>query len=314
MYPTFALIIPTLNAEHDLPELFDGILSQSLQPNKILVIDSHSTDNTLALLDKLPVIIHSINRSDFDHGGTRQLGTMLVNTDLYVFMTQDAIPAHPDTFKNLIHALLANEKMGCVYGRQLPKKNADPISIHGRLFNYPETSYIRSYEDRKKYGIKTCFNSDNLAAYRKSALNEIGGFPHPMITGEDAFVAATLLKHGYLIGYVSTALIYHSHNLTLRQEFHRYFSVGVFHRRAHWILKEFSTADSEGFRFVTSELVFLLKQKKILWIMKAFFSTVIKYLAYKIGLHEQYIPFRIKKKWGVSKNFWIMEQSKAFSL
>ena len=62
------------------------------------------------------------------------------------------------------------------YGRQLPYENASLFASHLREFNYGTKSYIRTYDDREKYGIKTAFLSDSFAAYRRSALESIDWF------------------------------------------------------------------------------------------------------------------------------------------
>lgn len=304
MAPSVALIIPVFNAEKDIPALFAGITQQTLQPDTILIIDSSSTDKTRLLLAEYNVVIHTIPQHEFDHSGTRRLGTELVDADVYILMTQDAYPANPNTFAKLVENLFLEEKIGCAYGRQLPKSEATPLSIHGRLFNYPDNSQTKYFSDRKNLGIKTCFNSDNLAAYKKEALQSVGGFPQKLLTAEDAYVAAKLLLQGYAIRYASEACIYHSHNLSLKQEFHRYFSIGVFHRQEKWIINEFSAADSEGLRFIRSEMRYLLQQKKYLEIPKAFASTVVKLIGYKIGLYESFIPIMFKKSFGVNQSFW----------
>lgn len=306
--PSVALVIPVFNAEQDIPMLFAGIMQQSLQPDTILIIDSSSTDKTRELLAQYPVVIHTIPQHEFDHGGTRRLATELVNADVYIFMTQDAYPANSNTFKKLVENLYLSEKIGVAYGRQLPKSEANPLSIHGRLFNYPEQSSIKYLVDRNKLGIKTCFNSDNLAAYKKSALQSIGGFPKKLLTGEDAYVGAKLILQGYGIAYNANACIYHSHNLSLKQEFHRYFSIGVFHAQQPWIIEEFRAADSEGLRFVVSEMRYLFNNKKYFWIPRAIISTFIKFASYKLGFYEPLIPSVIKKSLGINPAFWTKKE------
>ena len=303
--PTVALILPTYNAEADLPQLLSALKNQTLQPTHFLVIDSSSTDNTRKILTDYGATIHVINKNEFNHGGTRRLATELINTDIYIVMTQDAIPAQSDTFERLITALLSNNNIGCAYGRQLPKEGATAISAHGRFMNYPEKSVTRYYADKEKYGIKTCFNSDNLAAYRQSALNTIGGFPKNVLTAEDAYVAAKMLTHGFAVHYAADATIFHSHNFSLLEEFHRYFSIGVFHRKEKWILDTFNSATKEGFRFVQSEIRFLWNEKKSYLIPAAIISTFVKYFAYQLGKNENLIPFALKRQWGINKSYWL---------
>lgn len=302
---TFALILLTLNASKEIPSLFNAIAKQTTQPNDILVIDSSSTDNTRELLSQYPAKVHIIPKNTFDHGGTRQLGVQLIDADIYLFLTQDAIPAHPECFENMIQALLQNDSIGCAFGRQIPHVNANPLSRHARLFNYPPQSIVKNYEDKKKYGVKTYFNSNSFAAYKKTALQKVGGFPSYLMLGEDNYVAAKMLMQGYSVHYTADACVYHSHNFNLLQEFHRYFSIGISHRDAHWLIEEFGTANSEGFRFILSELNFLIKNRQVHWIFKMIPSTLIKYVGYKLGLNEKKIPLFIKKRWGINPNYWI---------
>ncbi len=300
-----ALIIPIYNAGAEIPTLLPAIMQQTLQPNHILIIDSSSTDQSQALLADYPVTIHTIPKKSFDHGGTRRLATQLIDADIYLYLTQDAFPAHPDSFKHLIELLVLQDTIACAYGRQLPKPDATALSAHARLFNYPTTDQIRTYQDKDKYGIKTCFNSDSFAAYKKVPLEAIGNFPDHLISGEDAYVAAKLLIQGYSIAYAANATVFHSHNLSLKEEFHRYFSIGVFHGREKWLLRDFNSATGEGLRFVKSELKFLLENKKLYLLPRALLSTFIKYTAYQLGLNEKYIPYKIKKRMGINKSYWL---------
>ncbi len=302
-----ALIIPTLNAEAYLPSLLDGIFEQSYLPQQILVLDSESNDRTLEILKNYPLRVQQIARKDFDHGGTRKLATQLLDADIYIYMTQDALPANRDTFKALLTGFLAQEGAGCAYGRQLPKADASTLGAFDRLFNYPDKSHLRSYADRAFYGIKTCFISNSFAAYKKSALVEVGGFPEKLISSEDAYVAAKMLLKGYSISYVAEAAVYHSHNMSLSEKFHRYFSIGVFHSKENWLLKDFSGATSEGLRYLRTELSYLTKTGKFKLVPYALLSTGLSYLAYQLGLKERFIPLALKRQWGVNKKYWALD-------
>lgn len=284
--PIVALIIPTYNASQDIPALFAGILDQSHRPDIILVIDSSSTDNTLEQLKQYPVIIHSIPKATFNHGATRQLATTMVKADIYIFLTQDAIPAKNDTFKNMIQPFLDDSTIGCSYGQQLAKTNATPLSTHARLFNYPENSHMMTFNDKEKYKIKTCFNSNSFAAYRKSALERIGGFK-PTMMCEDMYAAAKMLMHDLKIYYNANAKVYHSHNFSLAQEFVRYQAIGIFHQQEPWIFNTFGNATAAGINYFLFELCYLIKQKKLHWIPRACLSTAVKYIGFKTGLSKK---------------------------
>ena len=95
-----ALIIPTYNAARYWAALSAGIRAQSLVPDRVIVIDSSSSDGTADLATQRR--IHGCRDSqpkDFNHGGTRQMGAELAeDADILIYLTQDAAPFGADAF------------------------------------------------------------------------------------------------------------------------------------------------------------------------------------------------------------------------
>ncbi|WP_412917830.1 glycosyltransferase [Meiothermus sp.] len=134
-------------------------------------------DSTVELAREFGFTVCQVNHAQFDHGGTRQLGAeLLPNVDLLIYMTQDAVLAASDAIELLVSAF-ADPKVGVAYGRQLPNLEANPIEAHARLFNYREHSEIRTMQDARSKGLRTAFNSNSFACYRRPALEQVGGFP-----------------------------------------------------------------------------------------------------------------------------------------
>ena len=50
----------------------------------------------------------------------------------------------------------------------------------------------------------------------------------------------------------------HSHAISLSKEASRYFDTGAFHARETWMLKTFGNANSEGKKFIKSEMRYLM--------------------------------------------------------
>ncbi|MCL5796669.1 MAG: glycosyltransferase, partial [Gammaproteobacteria bacterium] len=186
------------------------------------MIDSSSNDQTVVLAQQAGFQTHIIGKKEFNHGGTRQLAVSLLplDTDVVVFLTQDALLATYDAIQKLV-AVFEDEQVGCAYGRQLPHEDATVLAAHARLFNYGEQSYFRTSSDIPFYGIRTAFLSNSFAAYRVSALKKVGGFPNNLILAEDMIVAAKMLQSRYAVAYVADACVYHSHNYSPWQEFKR---------------------------------------------------------------------------------------------
>ncbi len=302
--PNVALIVPTLNAGPAFARWLEAYATQTCKPQYVLVIDSSSTDGTPERAERAGFRVHRIERHAFDHGGTRQLGAeLLPEAELLIYMTQDAVLATPDALERLLSAF-DDASIGLAYGRQLPYPEAGPIAAHARLFNYPPCSEVRSKEDITQKGIKAAFSSDSFACYRRSALEQVGGFPRSVIFGEDAHVAARMLLSGWKLAYVAEAQVYHSHDYTPWQEFTRYFDIGVFHARERELWRAFGGAEGEGLRYVRSELAYLW-QKAPGDIPSALWRTLLKYTAYRLGRLEAFLPAGLKQRLAMNRHYFV---------
>ncbi len=297
------VVVPTSNAAADWRELAAGILSQGLPPRQVVIIDSSSTDGTPELARHAGFHVISIHRQDFNHGGTRQAALAAAPwATIAVYLTQDAILATDDAIEHLV-APFQHTDVGATYGRQLPRLGAGPFEAHARLFNYPAQSLVRTWDSRTSLGLKAAFLSNSFAAYRVSALLEVGGFPTDVIMAEDTLVAALLLKRGWKTVYAADATVRHSHGYTALQEFRRYFDTGVYHARQGWLLQDFGSAGGEGLRFVRSELAYLKPRHQHL-VPLALLRTGAKVLGYRLGRKERFISSRLKRMLSMHRHFW----------
>jgi rhamnosyltransferase len=154
--------------------------------------------------------------------------------------------------------------------------------------------------------LKTAFLSNSFAAYRVSALREVGGFPKKVIFGEDMYVAAKFLESGYKIAYSADACVYHSHRYTILQEFSRYFDMGVFHAREPWLRQALGGAENEGLRFVISEIKYL--SRHAFWLIpEAMLRTIMRYAGFRLGLMEHHISLKNKRKISMNPGYFKTE-------
>ena len=297
------IVIPTYNAARYWGRSQQQLDEQQIPPCQIVIIDSSSTDNTRSLARAAGYQVVRIRKEEFNHGATRQLAcSYLPNSEFLVFMTQDAFLAQPDSIERLCRPF-EDPGVGAVYGRQMPREDADPIERHGRLFNYPAESQIRTMNSRGELGFKTAFFSNSFAAYRRSALEAVGGFPSDAIVSEEVTVVARMLMAGWKIAYQAEAEVIHSHHLTLLQEFSRYFDIGVHHGRAPWLLQAFGTAGSDGMRYMRSEFGFLLNNAP-LWLPYAALRILSRYTAYQLGVRAESLPRSLCKALSAHPSFW----------
>lgn len=301
---TLGVCLPLRNAGADALRLAAALRQQTLSPDRLLVVDSGSTDGSAAPFLALGAEVMAVAADAFDHGGSRRRAVeWLADCDVLLFLTQDAIPADPRSCERLVMALLAHEDCGAVYGRQLPRPGAGEGEAYARRFNYPPESAVKTAADIPRLGIKTAFISNSFAVYRREALTAVGGFPERMIVSEDTWVAARMLLAGWSVAYCAAAEVFHSHGYTLRQEWRRYFDIGVFHARQPWLRAAFGGAEGEGLRFLRRELAQAhpLVLPSILW------RCTVRFLAFRAGLLEAWLPLALKRQLSAQKAFWNQE-------
>jgi rhamnosyltransferase len=298
----FFVVVPTLNAAERWSRL-TSLLLESIAADRVLILDSSSTDETTHLATVAGFRVHAIARSQFNHGGTRQLAAeLLPDAEVLVFLTQDIELTQSAAIRCLLEAF-TDPSVAAAFGRQLPRRGATPVEAHARFYNYPAQSGVRTLSSREQLGFKAIFISNSFAAYRRKALMAVGGFPRDVIFGEDTITAAKLLLAGWKIAYVAEAKVYHSHSYTWKQEFQRYFDIGVLHHRESWMLDEFGGAGGEGGRFVRSELRYLWPRYSWL-IPSALIHTVAKLLGYRLGRVENLFSAGLKRRLSMNRLFW----------
>ncbi|MGE4500912.1 MAG: glycosyltransferase family 2 protein [Hydrogenovibrio sp.] len=297
----FNIFLPVFNAEKYIQFLSKKI---NKYKDKVVLVDSNSTDSTRSEFFRLGFVnISEIDSSSFDHGGTRSLAKDLCDGDIIVYLTQDALPLSSDDIERLV-SVFEDGSIGAAFGRQLPYEDTNFFGKHLREFNYPSQSYVRSIDDKEKYGIKTAFLSNSFAAYRRSAMDKIGWFKDGLILGEDTYAGAKLLQTGYKLAYVADAQVYHSHSYSVWEEFKRYFDIGVFHQMESWILAEFGKPEGEGMHYIKSEFSYLLKHKAHHLIPEFFVRNAMKFLGYKLGKHYSRLPRSWIKKFSMHHRWW----------
>jgi rhamnosyltransferase len=300
-----ALCIPTKNAGHQFTELLWGLARQTLQIDHLLIIDSGSTDDTVEVARDFGALVQVIPAGSFNHGGTRNLLRRWVEADIYIFLTQDVLPANQYTLENLVRPFEEFPETGMSYGRQLPRLGVGPIEAFSRLFSYPSQARLKKKSDADRWGIRTVACSNACAAYRRVAFDEAGGFPTAVIMCEDVYIAAKMLELGYGLYYAADAMVYHSHDYSIVQEFKRYFDVGVFYEsRTNWIVETYGRTGQNGRRFFVEGIKYLKHNGYPHLIPEWFARSLLKYLSYQLGAKERFLPVPLKKCFSMHNIFW----------
>ena len=306
------IIIPTYRPDDTFCLLLQKLQEQTFVVHRVIILN---TERELweSALEKYPIeqklmdlpceyeLIH-VKKTDFDHGGTRMLGASHSTADVMVFMTQDAVPADEYLIEQLVKGL-DNEDTAVAYARQLPNDDCSVIERYTRSFNYPDIDRRKGREDIKTLGIKTFFCSDVCAAYRKELFEKIGGFEEPVIFNEDMFFAAAAIMKGYYVQYAAKAKVKHSHNYTVKQQFHRNFDLAV-SQQQHPEIFESISSEAEGMKLVKSTVNYLCRIKKPYLIVSLGFQCIGKYAGYWMGKRYQRLSRKRILKYTMNRDFW----------
>ena len=156
----YDVIIPVYRPDEKLKRLINALLSQSLLPRRIILINTEREEflkfspeeEFLAQSPRLK--LYHISKAEFNHGSTRNYGVSLSDAPFFVCMTDDAIPAGNTMMEELLKPFVS-ESIGVSYARQLPDPDCGIIERYTRSFNYPEKERIKTAKDLPELGIKT---------------------------------------------------------------------------------------------------------------------------------------------------------------
>lgn len=294
---TIDILIPTYRPGAETAELLRRLANQVYPVHQLLIVNTEEKYWSPELEKAYPGCqVRHIRREEFDHGGTRDWMARQSAADILLFMTQDALPADNRLVSRLA-AMFADPQVKAAYARQLPRKNCSLLESYTRRFNYPPESAIKSREDLPELGIKAFFCSNVCAAYERKTYMELGGFPERTVFNEDMIYAGHLIEAGYSIAYVAEAKVYHSHNYSGRQQFHRNFDLAV-SQAQHPELFEKYPSEGEGIRLVKETAKYVCKIRKPWLLFPLVWQSGCKYAGYWLGKRYEKLPGWMVKRGG----------------
>ena len=295
------MVIPVLNAAAFLPSLLKAILAQKpVAPAEIILVDSHSTDNTVAIAKSYPEV-KIIPVDSFSHGRARNLGAREAQGEIIVLLTQDALPQGEHWLFHLL-APFADGQVGAVYSRQVPKDAAPPTEKYFLNYHFPAGEQVR----REKNGsaplaFKDVFFSNVSAAIRRELLVKYP-FDENLIMSEDQQFARELLEAGYATVYQPESVVIHSHAYSLRHAFRRYFD-SVYSLTVIFPGHDMAQSASIGVSYLRKELTFIAKNYP-LYLPYYFLYTLAKTGGTVCGHFAERLPKSILKKLSLHSYHW----------
>ena len=309
-------VIPVYQPDEKLLALLEGLSRQRVPVAAIHLVNTQRdlfadflraqgmTEEAFAARFPAVDLCH-IEKKDFDHGATRNLGAKRCSegTDVLLCMTQDAVPADENLTANLTEPFESDALLAACCARQLAAPGADAAERLSRQFNYPDASRTKSQEDFPELGIKTYFCSNVCAAYRMTLFYRLGGFPAPMIFNEDMVFAGRALQAGYRVRYCADARVVHSHNYGPMQQFHRNFDLGV-SQAQHPEIFAGAKSEGEGVRYVQAVLHVMQKEHCLREVPSFLVGCAFRYLGYREGKNYRKLSQKKILRYTGNRGFW----------
>ncbi len=302
------IIIPVYKPDNTFLTLIEKLEQQSVPVNRIIVMNTEQKYfdrliyGTSFQKDHHSVFVRHLSKREFDHGKTRNRGVQYSDAAYFIMMTQDAVPVDRYLVERLL-AQLRGEKIAVAYARQLAPEGSSEIEKYTRNFNYPEQSAIKTQADLGRLGLKTFFCSNVCAAYNRQIFDELGGFVKHTIFNEDMIYAAKAVEAGYGIAYTAQAGVFHSHNYTNIEQFHRNFDLGVSQAEHPEVFAAYPS-ESEGIRFVRQMIGHLGEVGLKRQIPHVVVQSGFKYMGYLLGKNYRSLPRGMVVRMSNSKEYW----------
>lgn len=199
---SYDVLIRCRNEIRDLPLTLDSIKRQSIIPNKIIFVDSGSTDGSLEFAIKNNFQIVNYKTDLFNYSRSLNLGMNEVKSEYVLILSAHCALYSNFAVENLLKTLKKYDAAG-VFGRQIPTKNSNPIDIRDLLTVFGREQII--YE---KYPFfHNAFSLISRSAWISQKFDEdVNGI-------EDRLWALNQCKRGKKIIYEPSAIAYHEHGL-----------------------------------------------------------------------------------------------------
>lgn len=232
MPPLISVVIPTLNGGPLFERALDRILAQQTDFEfDVTVIDSGSTDGTVAAVRARGLALLEIDRREFNHGATRDRAIAATRGELIALTVQDAEPLDERWLAGFARAFAEVPEAAGVYSRQMPRPGLNPI-LRERLLSWSATRTERGVQrlpDGKRLEDLPPLERLRLIAFDNvsSCLRRSCWLERPFgrrAFGEDLRWAKHWIENRKAIVFEPGSTVIHSHDSAVAYEFRRIYA------------------------------------------------------------------------------------------
>jgi len=213
-----SVVINVYNEEENIEDCLESLREQSLSDFELVVVDDGSTDDTMKIVEEF--------RDDFDmkelffsHKGlreSRKRGVEEASGDIVVIVDADEV-LQKDFLENLLKPF-DDERVGAVGGRLRSEGEGWVTRAYGSL--------NEAFYELRTDGEEVDWIQGGCAAYRKEALEEVGGLVEGKVS-EDKDISWKLKDGGWRVVLKEEAVALHKDPQDLKSVMKREHAIGV---------------------------------------------------------------------------------------
>jgi GT2 family glycosyltransferase len=207
---TVGIVIRTLNEEALLGECLETLRRQRGQFDlDILVVDSGSTDATIAIARAHAVRVIELPPGEFDYSRALNVGIEEVRGELVVSLSAHAVPVDDDWLAHMMSPF-DDPRVAGVASRQIPWPGASWAEVHRLSNQFGELPLLSSSGG----------GGDIVFSNAASAIRRSVWLAHPFTlpAAEDLDWARRVIAAGFAVVYEPRAAVYHSHDESPRAQ------------------------------------------------------------------------------------------------
>lgn len=264
----FSIVIVTYNGQEPLLRCLTSVLNNHESNFEIIVVDNHSTDNTISSIKKLFAKFKNkikIVELDKNYGPAlaRNRGVAIAQGQYLAFLDNDT-----EVDKNWLIAakntFLKNPKVGCIQAKLLLLKDKTKFDYAGDYLNqYGLLTHRATYgdQDHGQFNHKaTIFSAKSAGMFiRKSVFDQIGGFDQDyFIYMEETDLCWRSWLLGYHCLYLPESIVYHEFSGSFKFLNHNLANYNLhFHGTKNYLLTNLKNLSTLNLLIIFPRLVFI---------------------------------------------------------
>jgi glycosyltransferase involved in cell wall biosynthesis len=213
-----SVVIPTLNAGVEFFFLLKKLrMQKGLRHIEIVIVDSGSSDNTVALAKASDCKVVEIEPENFSHSHARNLGAMHASGDYLLFMVQDAYPIGEFWIYGLVKFLVEHQadRLAAVSCSEYSRSDSDVmydsmIQTHYRFLNCLTQDRLGRLVGQDHMSLRSQGQLSDVACLILRKRFIVYGYRNDY--AEDLDLGIRLINDGYSVAMLASIKVVHSHN------------------------------------------------------------------------------------------------------